>query len=421
MALCFVALMLDGVDIQLMGLAAPAIIKEWGVSRLAIAPALGGGLAGMVLGSMIGGLLGDRWGRRPTILLSLVLSGALTLATGMSHNLSQIVLLRVLGGMGFGALYPNVFPLIAELATPRMRSRIVILATVGTPFGVNMVAATGWAMPDYGWRACFYAAGTVTLVLALVSLSALPESLRLFEADDVGPGPVASAGPVGRFCGLASTGALFGRAIRRSTIGLIVFGWGIGFAAYAFLSWVPTLLTGGGLPLRLAIFGSLAVNLFTVLGTFAMAAVIPRTGSRIGVLVAIALLAFGSVALGFSMVIPHDAASRVAAIMASLACVGGGVGATGSCVFLLAVETYPIQLRASGSGLANAASRLGSVAVAFGGGLLLSSRAPNAWSFVLMVLAVLGVAAIGSSVVEAHLPRRRRSIEATAAAVARQA
>ena len=58
------AIVMDGFDGQLIGFAIPVLIKEWGITRNAFAPAVAAGLIGMGLGSALAGLFADRFGRR---------------------------------------------------------------------------------------------------------------------------------------------------------------------------------------------------------------------------------------------------------------------------------------------------------------------------------------------------------------------
>src|SRR5215472_14403762 len=67
------AVLFDGFDIQILGLAIPSIMREWGLARAAFAPVLVIGLAGMVLGSPLAGYLGDRFGRRTALICSVLL------------------------------------------------------------------------------------------------------------------------------------------------------------------------------------------------------------------------------------------------------------------------------------------------------------------------------------------------------------
>src|SRR5206468_2657312 len=78
LVLCGLCMIMDGFDVQAMGYVAPALIKEWQISKTALGPIFGAGLFGIMLGSLGLSIVADRIGRRP------VLIGAmLFLAIGM--------------------------------------------------------------------------------------------------------------------------------------------------------------------------------------------------------------------------------------------------------------------------------------------------------------------------------------------------
>src|SRR4030095_6141026 len=68
------AIILDGLDNQVLGSAIPALMREWSVPRPAFVPVQTSGMVGMMIGGFIGGYLGDRMGRRGAPLCSRVAS-----------------------------------------------------------------------------------------------------------------------------------------------------------------------------------------------------------------------------------------------------------------------------------------------------------------------------------------------------------
>src|SRR5437868_12348985 len=64
---------LDGFDVLSISFASPGIAAEWGIDRAALGIVLSMELLGMALGSFVFGGLADRKGRRPTILVCLVM------------------------------------------------------------------------------------------------------------------------------------------------------------------------------------------------------------------------------------------------------------------------------------------------------------------------------------------------------------
>ena len=74
------AIILDGMDNQLIGNVIPALMKEWSLPRAPFTTVLALGPAGMIVGGWAGGMLGDRFGRRTALLGSVLAFSIPTLA-----------------------------------------------------------------------------------------------------------------------------------------------------------------------------------------------------------------------------------------------------------------------------------------------------------------------------------------------------
>ena len=81
------ALVFDGFDITAMSFAAPAVLREWGVSRAELAPVIAAGLAGMGVGSLVLGTFGDRHGRRTMLCVCLALVALTSLGCAAAVDL----------------------------------------------------------------------------------------------------------------------------------------------------------------------------------------------------------------------------------------------------------------------------------------------------------------------------------------------
>lgn len=65
-ALTALTIIFDGADIQLLGIAVPAMMAEWAVPRGRLRQVLASGLFGTLIGGALGGIIGDRFGRSET-------------------------------------------------------------------------------------------------------------------------------------------------------------------------------------------------------------------------------------------------------------------------------------------------------------------------------------------------------------------
>src|SRR5258708_23524066 len=83
---CAAVLFLDGFDTQAIGYVAPALAKEWGLTKAALGPVFSAGLFGLMLGALMFGPLADRIGRRKIIIFSTLAFGVGTFATAFIQS-----------------------------------------------------------------------------------------------------------------------------------------------------------------------------------------------------------------------------------------------------------------------------------------------------------------------------------------------
>ncbi|WP_190017824.1 MFS transporter [Streptomyces lucensis] len=160
----------------------------------------GVGFVARPLGSVLFGHLGDRRGRRPVLVVSLLLTGASTVAVGCVPSYGTIgvaapvllLVLRFLQGLGLGGEWGGAVLLTAEHAPARRRALWSSFPQVGP--AVGFVLANGVmlalsatlsepAFARWGWRVPFWAAGALALA-GLWLRSSLTESPRFLEIDD---------------------------------------------------------------------------------------------------------------------------------------------------------------------------------------------------------------------------------------------
>jgi AAHS family 4-hydroxybenzoate transporter-like MFS transporter len=427
--LAALAVVMDGVDGQLIGFAIPVLIKEWGISRGDFAPALAAGLVGMAIGSAGAGLLADRFGRRSAVIGSVFLFGIATCAIGFSQNLMMIAVLRFIAGLGIGGALPSSTTMTAEFTPARRRTLAITATIVCVPLG-GMLAGifASFILPAFGWRALFFLGGLLPVAAGVLMALGLPESPR-FLVRRPGRWPELTK-LLGRMSRPTAAGAVFtdvaeqelekrqgffalfepGRA--RDTIAL----WGAFFlcllAVYSTFSWLPTMLVAEGLSVAVAGSGLTAYNLGGVFGAIFCAMAITRYGSRWPLVLCCA----GGAASAF-LLETVDIAQSTNLLIFGFGVHGLFVNAVQSTMYAVCADVYPTTVRATGTASALAFGRLGAILSAFAGAAVITVGGAAAY-LTMLGLAMVGVL-VALMVVKRHIrPLSKRDAVVGAARVA---
>ena len=163
--LCFACLLMDGFDVQSLGYVAPALSAELHISRVQLGPVLSAAPLGVLIGSIFCSMLADKIGRRPVLIGSTLFYALLTWLTARAFSLEELRIVRVIGGIGMGAIMPNAMALVGEYSPRRSRVTIMMIVSNGFTAGAALggfVAA--WLLPRFGWRSVFYFGAAVPLV-----------------------------------------------------------------------------------------------------------------------------------------------------------------------------------------------------------------------------------------------------------------
>ena len=179
-ALLLLALVCDGFDLQLVGVAAPWLADDWNLKPSAlVGPVQSANLFGMMLGAIFLGSFGDRIGRKRIIVAGTLLFGLATLACLKTSSVLELGIVRFITGVGLGGVLPNVIALTAETTPRRKRAMLTSVVIIGMSLGSGMPGVVAAKLaPTYGWESLFIVGGVVPIVIAVLLALFLPESLQ---------------------------------------------------------------------------------------------------------------------------------------------------------------------------------------------------------------------------------------------------
>lgn len=247
--LWILAAILEGIDLQSAGIAAPGIAREFGFDAPQMGRVFSSGTAALVVSAVVGGRLADRFGRKRVLIAAIAVYGVFSLSTAFVWNYESLLCARALTGLGLGAAIPNLVALVAESSPQRLRNRALGLMYCGMPLGSALIALVGWVgLGNHGWRIICYAGGVAPLIVAPILSRHLKES-PVFVVDAVA-GTLIRAVPTERDQRLTTTLFRERRALITTTLWLASFC--TYFVLYLLLSWLPTLLVNRGLSASVA-------------------------------------------------------------------------------------------------------------------------------------------------------------------------
>ena len=133
-------------------------------------------LAMRPVGAFLFGRAADRWGRRPTLMVNILLYSLLEFASGFSPNLTVLIVLRALYGIAMGGEWGVGASLTMETIPAHSRGFVSGLLQSGYPTGYFIASIVyGVLFPYIGWRGMFMV-GVVPALLVLYIRRNVPES-----------------------------------------------------------------------------------------------------------------------------------------------------------------------------------------------------------------------------------------------------
>jgi SHS family lactate transporter-like MFS transporter len=133
-------------------------------------------LAMRPIGAFIFGRAADRFGRRPTLMVNIILYSFLEFASGFAPNLTVLLVLRALYGVAMGGEWGVGASLTMESIPPHARGFVSGLLQSGYPTGYFLASIVYGALFQYiGWRGMFMV-GVIPALLVLYIRRTVPES-----------------------------------------------------------------------------------------------------------------------------------------------------------------------------------------------------------------------------------------------------
>ena len=228
----------DGVDIMVLALALPFILKDWGISMVQGGLIVTAMLVGTSLGGYIFGPIADRYGRKRALVWCISFFAVTTGLCGFAQDYIQLSILRLISGLGLGAEWAIGGTLLAEFYPAKDRGKANSWMQSGWPIGYAIALGfQAFLVPIYGWRAMFFAGASALLVAVYIHFL-VPESpvwLKAQADKKLGISVDQGRAPTGLSLFRGAYGRKFALTSMICAAALMSY--------WAVNSWLPTLLT----------------------------------------------------------------------------------------------------------------------------------------------------------------------------------
>ena len=233
---CFAGWGLDGMDFKLYGWVIPTLIATWGIGKGQAGSIQTAAVLASAVGGWLGGMLADRFGRVRVLQASILWFSLFTALCALANSYGELLALRMLHGLGFGAEWGVGAALVGEIV--RDRHRGTATGTVHSAWAVGGALSAGLASIIFAlfpatlaWRLLF-AAGVLPALLVFYIRRFVEESPIYLESRGRGEDPGALEGLV----------AIFSPELRRATVLGAMVSMGCLGGAYAVQTWLPSYL-----------------------------------------------------------------------------------------------------------------------------------------------------------------------------------
>jgi MFS family permease len=393
--LCWLAMVLDGFDLVVLGTVIPTLIKtqDLGFDAVGATYAATISLVGVGIGALFIAPLSDRFGRRRLLVACVLWFSIFTIAVVFAPNVAVFGMFRLLAGLGLGACLPAALAYMNDYAPAGTAGKSTTRTMTG--YHVGAVATAFLAIlvvPD--WRIMFIVGGLAGFALAPFLWFKLPETLPAAHVH-AGRAEAALAGePAHEHAAAPAAGerASF-RDLYRKPYPLVALAIAVAsfmglLLVYGLNTWLPQLMAAAGYTVSTGLVLLLVLNVGAVVGLVVAGILADKHGTK-----KIVLLWFGLSAVLLAILSVKIQSELL--LNAAVFVTGVFVFSSQVLVYAWVSQLFPARLRGTALGFAAGVGRFGAIMGPAVTGTLVAAGIAYPWGFyAFAAAAVIAVVAL---------------------------
>lgn len=397
----FFIMMFDGYDVVIYGATIPLLKADWGITDIVAGSISSYTTIGTAIGAVLFGLYADRFGKKRIIVFTTFLFSFFTLLSGFAPTPILFIICRIIAGLGFGGVMPNIAALISEYAPTKHRAAIISFIFCGYSVGAMTASFSGQVLLEkFGWQPVYWIGGLPLLLLPFI-VRILPESISSLMKQKDTKGLVTVLRKIEPMLSKdvqityvqkeqlqkSSVRDLFRNKLGLSTMMFWLSCFCTFILMYSLNTWLPTLMMNAGYDLKSSLTFVAVLQIGAIIGTLIFGNLIQLLGFK---RVLIPLYIVGAVSL---MLIGYSKNIYIA--YGLIALIGAASVGLQNMSNAYVAEYYSVNVRATALGSTMAFGRLGSiVAPTYMGILLTFNLQPQFNFFAIGIAAIFGAIAM---------------------------
>jgi benzoate transport len=372
-AACVIMNAIDGIDVLAISYTAPVISRSWHISSTELGIVFSTGLIGMAVGALVLGPIGDYIGRRPALLVNLIVMTIGMVATAYATNVTTLMIWRIVTGLGIGGILASTNTMVAEYAPEKYKNLALSCMHMGYPAGgVISSPIAAWLIETHGWQSVFLAGSLLSGAMVLVVLFWVPESIDYYlikrpanaldkintTLKKMGRATLSVLPPAPAPAPHLENSTAVMAIIRKPFTGQTLILWTAFFfyfmTLYFVLNWVPELIVQSGFTRGQGVYGNFWINLFGVAGGLVVGYVSTMVGLRSMTRIFLLIGVVGMIMFGF-------VGANLIGMYTACSVIGFALLGVVSGLYSTSARMYPADIRNSGVALAIGFGRAGAI------------------------------------------------------------
>jgi MFS transporter, putative metabolite:H+ symporter len=330
----------DAMDVGILSFIITALTLDWGLSSQQAGWIGSINSIGMAVGAFVFGIMADRVGRRTVFMITILIFSIASGLSALAASYLIFVVLRFFIGAGLGGELPVASTLVSESVAPERRGRMVVLLESFWAVGWLLAAIISYfVIPDYGWRVALLLTAIPALFAVFLrkNLPDSPSYTKLKQKTSV----------------MAGIRQLLAKGFAKRSAMLWIVWFCIMLSYYGMFLWLPSVMVEKGFDMVRSFEYVLIMTLAQLPGYFSAAWLIEKVGRK-------PILIIYLIGTAISAVLFGNAESASMLLTAGMLLSFFNLGAYG-ILYAYTPEQYPTAIRATGSGIAATAGRIGGI------------------------------------------------------------